>query len=67
MRRGEAEVNEEGDGHAKLEPLHHVGLAIQRVGHIASQDDILSSAHRHKLGLLSHAVGTWETERGSEL
>lgn len=59
MRRVEAEVDEEGDGHSILEPLHHVGLAVQGAGNVASQDDTLSCTGRHKLGLLSHSVGTW--------
>jgi len=59
MRRVEAKVDEEGDGHSILEPLHHVGLAVQGVGHVASQDDVLSCTCRYKLGLLSHSVGTW--------
>ena len=59
MRRVEAKVDEEGDGHSILEPLHHVGLAVQGAGHVASQDDVLSCAGRHKLGLLSHSVGTY--------
>lgn len=59
MRRVEAKVDEEGDGHSILEPLHHIGLAVQRVGHVASQDDVLSCTCRHKLGLFSHSVGTW--------
>ena len=59
MRRVEAEADEEGDGHSELEPLHHVGglLAVQGRGHVTSQDHALSSARRHKLGLLSHSVG----------
>lgn len=61
VRRVEAKVDEEGDGHSILEPLHHIGLAVQGVGHVASQDDVLSCTCRHKLGLLSHTVGTWET------
>lgn len=60
MRRVEAKVDEKGDGHSILEPLHHVGLAVQRVGYVASQDDVLSCTCRHKLGLLSHSVGTCE-------
>lgn len=59
MRRVEAKVDEERDGHSILEPLHHIGLAVQGVGHVASQDDVLSCTGRHKLGLLSHSVGTW--------
>lgn len=59
MRRVEAKVDEKGDGHSILEPLHHIGLAVQGVGHVASQDDVLSCTCRHKLGLLSHSVGTW--------
>lgn len=58
MRRVEAKVDEEGDGHSILEPLHHIWLAVQGVGHVASQDDVLSCTGRHKLGLLSHSVGT---------
>ncbi|TNN76641.1 hypothetical protein EYF80_013093 [Liparis tanakae] len=34
-------------------------LLIKGVGHVASQDDVLSRVGRHKLGLLSHSVGTW--------
>lgn len=60
MRRVEAKVDEKGDGHSILEPLHHIGLAVQGVGHVASQDDVLSCTCRHKLGLLSHSVGTCE-------
>ena len=63
MRRVEAKVDEKGDGHSILEPLHHVGLAVQGVGHVASQDDVLSCTCRHKLGLLSHSVGTWENNK----
>lgn len=60
MRRVEAEVDEEGNRHSKLEPLHHIGglLAIQGRGHVTPQDHALSSARRHKPGLLSHSVGT---------
>lgn len=58
MRRVEAKVDEEGDGHSILEPLHHIGLAIQGMGHVASQDDVLSCSCCHKLRLLSHSVGT---------
>lgn len=58
MRRVEAKVDEEGDGHSILEPLHHVGLAVQGAGHVASQDDVLSCTCRHKLGLFSHSAGT---------
>lgn len=36
VRRVEAEVDEEGDGHSKLEPLHHVGLAVEWVSHVTS-------------------------------
>ena len=60
VRRVEAKIDEKGDGHSILEPLHHIGLAVQGVGHVASQDDVLSCTGRHKLGLLSHSVGTWE-------
>lgn len=59
MRRVKAKVDEKGDGHSILEPLHHIGLAVQWMGHVASQDDALSCTCRHKLGLLSHSVGTW--------
>lgn len=58
MRRVEAKVDEEGNGYSILEPLHHIGLAVQGVGHSASQDDVISCTGRHKLGLLSHSVGT---------
>ena len=60
MRRVEAEVDEEGDRHSKLEPLHHIGglLAVQGRGHVTPQDHALSGARRHKPGLLSHSVGT---------
>lgn len=60
MRRVEAEVDEEGNRHSELEPFHHIGrlLAIQGRGHVAPQDHALSSARRHKPGLVSHAVGT---------
>lgn len=60
MRRVEAEVDEEGDRHSKLEPLHHIGrlLAVQGRGHVTPQDHALSSTRRHKPGLLSHSVGT---------
>lgn len=64
MRRVEAEVDEEGDGHSIFEPLHHIGLAVQGVGNVASQDDVLSCASRHELGFLSHSVGTWDNGRG---
>lgn len=60
MRRVEAKVDEKGDGHSILEPLHHIGLAVKGVGHVASQDDVLSCTCRHKLGFFSHSVGTWE-------
>lgn len=62
MRRVEAEVDEKGDRHSKLEPLHHIGrlLAVQGRGHVTSQDHALSGTCRHKPGLLSHSVGTWE-------
>ena len=42
MRRVEAKVDEKRDGDSILEPLHHIGLAVQGVGHVASQDDVLS-------------------------
>lgn len=58
MRRVEAKVDEERDGHAILEPLHHIGLAVQGMGNVASQDDVFSCTCCHKLGLLSHSVGT---------
>lgn len=60
MRRVEAKVDEKGDGHSILEPLHHIGLAIQGIGYVASQDYVVSCTCRHKLGLLSHSVGTWK-------
>lgn len=62
MRRVEAEVDEEGNRHSKLEPLHHIGglLAIQGRGHVTPQDHALSGARRHKPRLLSHSVGTWD-------
>lgn len=62
MRRVEAEVDEEGNRHSKPEPLHHIGglLAVQGRGHVTPQDHALSSARRHKPGLLSHSVGTWK-------
>lgn len=65
MRRVEAEVDEEGDRHSKLEPLHHIGrlLAVQGRGHVTPQDHALSGARRHKPGLLSHSVGTLEEGR----
>lgn len=63
VRRVEAEVDKEGDWHSIFEPLHHVGLAVQGVGHVASQDDVLSCSSCHKLGLLSHSVGTWGEKR----
>lgn len=62
MRRVEAKVDEERDRHSILEPLYHIGLSIQWVRHIASQDYALSCVRRHKLGLLLHSVGTWETK-----
>lgn len=66
MRRVEAEVDEEGNRHSKLEPLHHIGrlLAVQGRGHVAPQDHALSGARRHKPGLLSHSVGTCKQEGG---
>jgi len=62
MGRIKAEVDEEGDRHSELEPLHHVGwlLAVQGGGHVAPQDHALSGARRHKARLLSHSVDTWE-------
>lgn len=60
MRRVEAKVDEERDGHSILEPLHHIGLAVQGMGNVASQDDVFSCTCCHKLGLLSHSVGTCE-------
>lgn len=63
MGRVEAEVDEKGDGHSILEPLHHVGLAVQGVGNVASQGDVLSCTCRDELGLLSHSVGTWGKSR----
>lgn len=60
MRRVEAKVDKKGNRHSILEPLHHIGLAVQGTGHVASQDDVFSCACCHKLGLLSHSVGTWE-------
>ncbi|MEQ2164976.1 hypothetical protein GOODEAATRI_012256 [Goodea atripinnis] len=67
MRRVEAEVDEEGDRHSKLKPLHHIGglLAIQGRGHVTPQDHALSSACRHKPGLLSYSVGTWQNTQGA--
>lgn len=59
VRGVEAKVDEERNGHSILKPLHHIRLSVQGVGHVASQDDALSCACRHKLGLLSHAVSTW--------
>lgn len=61
MSRVEAEVDEEGNRHSKLEPLHHIGglLAVQGRGHVTPQDHALSSVRRHKPGFLSHTVGTW--------
>ena len=60
MRGVEAEVDKEGDGHSILEPLHHVGLTVEGVGHVASQDDDVARARRHKLGLVLHSAGgTW--------
>lgn len=58
MGRVKAEVDEEGDGNSKLEPLHHVGLAVEWVNHVTSQNHSLPSTGRHKLGLLSDSVGT---------
>lgn len=54
MGRVEPKLDEDGDRHSKLEPLHHVwrGLARQRMDHVASQDHALPSASRHKLGFL---------------
>lgn len=63
MGRVKAEVDEEGDGHSELEPLHHVGLAVEWVGHVTSQYHGLPSAGCHKLGLLSDSVGTCENTR----
>ncbi len=63
MRRVEAEVDEEGDGDSELEPLHHVGLAVEWVVHVTSQNHSLPCAGRHKLGLLSDSVGTCENIR----
>lgn len=59
MRRVEAKVDEERDWHSIFEPLYHIGLSIQRMGHIASQGDAFSCVCCHKLRLLSHAVDTW--------
>ena len=60
MGRVVAEVDEEGDRHSELEPLHHVGLTVEGVGHVASQDDDVARARRHKLGLVLHSAGgTW--------
>lgn len=62
MGRVEAEVDEEGDGHSELEPLHHVGLPVERVGHVTSQNHGVPSTGRHKLGLLPDSVGTCSTK-----
>lgn len=62
MGRIEAEVDEEGDGHSELEPLHHVGLPVERVGHVTSQNHGVPSTGSHKLGLFSDSVGTCSTK-----
>lgn len=62
MGRVESEVDEEGDGHSELEPLHHVGLPVERVGHVTSQNHGVPSTGSHKLGLLSDSVGTCSTK-----
>lgn len=60
MGRVEPELDEDGDGDAELEPLHHIGrrLPRERVDNVASQDHALASASGHKLGLLPRAEGT---------
>lgn len=60
MRRVEAKVDEEGNRHSKLEPLHDIRglLAIQGRGHVTPQDNALSSTRCHKPGLVSYSVGT---------
>lgn len=65
MRRVEAEVDEEGNRHTEFEPLHHIGslLAVEGVAHVTSQNNALSYTGRHKLGLLSHSVGTWDPQK----
>lgn len=62
MGRVESEVDEEGDGHSELEPLHHVGLPVERVGHVTSQNHGVPSTGSHKLGLFSDSVGTCSTK-----
>lgn len=55
-----AKLDEDRDGHPKLEPLHNIGrgLSCHGVDHIASQDHALTGSCCHKLGLLSQAVGS---------
>lgn len=60
MGRVKPKLDEDGDGDAELEPLHHIGrrLSRQRVDDVASQDHALASASGHKLGFLPRAEGT---------
>lgn len=55
-----AKLDEDRDGHPELEPLHDIGrgLSSHWVDHVASQNHALTSSRRHKLGLLSQAVGS---------
>lgn len=62
MGRVKPKLDEDGDGDAKLEPLHDIGRGLprQRVDHVASQDHALASASGHEFGLLPRAEGTCE-------
>lgn len=55
MRWIVAKLDEDRDGHPKLEPLHDIGrgLSRHRMNHVASQDHTLTGSCGHKLGLLS--------------
>lgn len=55
-----AKLDEDRDGHPELEPLHNIGRGLpgHGVDHVASQNHGLASSRRHKLGLLSQAVGS---------
>lgn len=61
-----AKLDEDRDGHPKLEPLHDIGRGLARhgVNHVASQDDALAGSRGHKLRFLSQAVGScgWHRE-----
>lgn len=60
MRGIVAKLDEDRDGHPKLEPLHDIGWGLSRhwVNHIASQDHALTGSRSNKLRLLSKAVGS---------